>query len=218
MALILAQVRLARTTLLPEDVVINTFAFGTPAAGEASPADLDAIVASLEDFYKTAGVTTRSIASYLSTALSSLALKHEIRLYDESAAPGSPPVRSSFFTMTINGGTLLPAEVALCMSFKAVPVALTPIRRRRGRVYIGPFASDSLGTTSLGDARPTQLLQETIADAGKRLADAAGHGWSVFSRFNGVAAEVVEIWVDNAWDTQRRRGSDPSSRITRLKT
>jgi hypothetical protein len=38
--------------------------------------------------------------------------------------------------------------------------------------------------------------------------------WSVWSEANQTASPVRDGWVDDAWDTQRRRGLDSSARTT----
>jgi hypothetical protein len=222
MTFINAQVRLMRTTELPEDLVVNTFSFITGSAVHTA-ADLDAIETSLIGFYNVVGAGGSALTSHLSNLLSVAALKNEIRLYDINAPAASPPLRTRFWTLATTASSPLPAEVALCLSFKAPAAVGQNPKRQRGRVYIGPISTGSLNTASTGgDARPSVPCQTAIIDAGNRLMTDTGHAWSVWSRRdatatnpNGTLVPITDLWVDNAWDTQRRRGARPSTRITR---
>jgi hypothetical protein len=51
----------------------------------------------------------------------------------------------------------------------------------------------------------------SLLNAGKRLTD-ANIGYGVYSKVDGLFTPIVQFWVDNAFDTQRRRGSAPSAR------
>jgi hypothetical protein len=124
-------------------------------------------------------------------------------------------VRSTFFTLTLGAGAQTPAEVALCLSFKAAPGSTSSPRTSRGRVYLGPFTTEALGSTLNSEVRPSVALQNAIADAGLRLASSSAHKWAVRSRVAGVLSEITEMWVDNAFDTQRRRGGKPQTRVSR---
>jgi hypothetical protein len=42
----------------------------------------------------------------------------------------------------------------------------------------------------------------------------ASWDWVVYSPTDDAYHEVANGWVDNAWDTQRRRGYKPTSRTT----
>ncbi len=204
-----------RFTEVPEDVIINTFAFGTATPGPPTASELTAITNSIIDFYAGSTSPNGTLASMMTNFLTNLA-KHEVRLYDLSQPKGTPPVKVTTFALAVSSNQQLPAEVALCLSFKAAPQVGVPAARLRGRVYIGPLSTAALGVSSNSDIRPATVLQNILADAGLRLAGAAGHDLSVFSRVRGQLAPVVELWVDNAFDTQRRRGAKPTSRITRL--
>jgi hypothetical protein len=204
-----------RFTEVPEDVIINTFAFGTATPGAPSEADLTSITNSIIDFYAGATSPGPTLASFMTNFLTNLA-KHEVRLYDLALPPGAPPVRTTQFALAVTSGQQLPAEVSLCLSFKAAPQAGVAAGRLRGRIYLGPLSTAVLGVSQNSDIRPATGVQNALADAGLRLAGAAGHDLSVYSRTLGVLNPVTELWVDNAFDTQRRRGSKPTSRVTRL--
>jgi hypothetical protein len=70
-------------------------------------------------------------------------------------------------------------------------------------------ASDNYG-------RPTSALVTNMLRAIKDLRDAAqasvSWDWVVYSPTNSNQYVAHDAWVDNAWDTQRRRGLPPNSR------
>lgn len=212
----LAQVRIARTSGLPEDVCINTFHFQTPQPVPVSAAEALSIVTALEDFYQgLSGATATTLMSWFSGVVAS-GLAHEIRVYDQDQPMPRIPVATSMLSLT-PGSTFLPSEVACCLSYRTNPVVGVPRARTRGRIYFGPLASTtSDATNTAGDVRPKTLFMEALRDAGTRLkAPLAGTGieWSVYSK-TGLALRPVDVVsVDNAYDTQRRRGAASTSRI-----
>ena len=143
---------------------------------------------------------------------------HEVKWYDlTQATPPNYPITTQTFNLTSNPGTDgMPSEVALCMSFQGEKVPGFPQRRRRGRIYFGPIVS----TASAG-GRPTTAIITALANAGAALGAALPTSTnpgqlSVWSTSDAAAVEVTNGWVDNAFDTQRRRGIDPTTRTTFL--
>jgi hypothetical protein len=120
--------------------------------------------------------------------------------------------------MVPNVNTPYPAEVALCLSYRGPILAGTNPRNRRGRIYLGPLSSSSTGTVASGDLRPVATVMGYVADIGKRLMDAnsaTNVEWAVYSRSTGQRTGITHLWVDDSFDTQRRRGADSTTRITR---
>jgi hypothetical protein len=145
---------------------------------------------------------------------------HEIKYY-LLPGPGKPnyPFEIDFFNLfTAPTGTTLPTEVALCLSFQGLKAAGAPQARRRGRVYIGPL--DEATNT---DGRPSTTVISAIVTAATTLSSAvtalgAGYEWGIWSVTDQHFVPAIDGWVDNSWDTQRRRGVDPNSRTTFLIT
>lgn len=195
-------VTLAMDTQLPADYVQNQFCTGGPGGDDTAISD------ELIDFYDSL------VASVFPTTVAQNG--HIIKRYD---LPGTPPNYPTFersFNLATNpAGTALPAEVALCLSFQAERVPGQFQARKRGRIYLGPL---EIGMNA--DGRPTQGEFAGILNAAEALYDGiagitdAGE-WSVWSPTDGVAYPLVEAWIDNAFDTQRSRGIDPSLRVTR---
>jgi len=132
------------------------------------------------------------------------------KLYLDSPGP-TPPIKMKTGA-TYGVQTPGPREVALCLSFKGSPTGSgmpTGFNKKwRGRIYIGPLTQ-----TTLDEERPDIGVRNTLLDLGGDIFTAGGDGfvWAVGSE----NVQVSEAWVDNEWDTQRRRGLRPTSRVTR---
>jgi hypothetical protein len=94
---------------------------------------------------------------------------------------------------------------------------------RRGRLYIGPLSGGvSNSTGSVADARPSPTQRSTLLQAAVAVATGAATTprLAVFSPTlkarGGTDDEawndVVQVWVDDAFDIQRRRGARPTTR------
>lgn len=157
------------------------------------------------------------IANYLSPVLSRAANVCKIKSYDLADPEPRTPVLEYSFTLGASGDTSsLPYEVALCASFigEDTPIP-TSIRRRRGRVYLGPFNVDALPPA--GVPAPLPALVAAIADASERLitsveALTGDERMVVYSRVGSTPYPIYAGWVDNEFDTQRRRQRDATAR------
>lgn len=212
MAQIHAQITLPYTTGLPEDVVSNNLYFATVAA--PTPEQIQAIYDGIVAFYNDV-LGTRTLASFLSPTISRTADACTIKLYDIAETPPRQPISEETFTLgTVPGSTAMPQEVALCASFRAAYVSGQPPARRRGRIYVGPFAPGAATTT--GDRPHANLMDRCMLGMQElyALTDAEAVDWCVYSTVDNIARVVTTVWVDNAFDTQRRRGLNATSRIT----
>lgn len=197
---------------IPEDVVQNTWYFESP--GAPSPADAPALFDLLEQFY-------HDIDTYLAAQYGPDCV---LTFYDMSQPEPRVPIYEDTATLLMGSGQSLPAEVALCMSYQGDRVAGANQARRRGRLYFGPLDGD-YNTTVNFVTRPTSSIITGIRDAGLALmtaSAAAGFTWSVYSptifastgELNAAYTEITNGWVDNSFDTQRRRGPDSTTRTT----
>lgn len=149
-------------------------------------------------------------------------------------AHGSP-IKTNVFSIGGPGGaTALPSEVAVVMTLRARGALVAPVemadgadaqakvdrprQRLSGRLFLGPLTTAALGAQA-GDnqVRPQAAMMTTFMQAAERLSDegvAAPSAWlwCVWSRMNGAMHAVTSVETDNAFDTQRRRGAQPSSR------
>lgn len=202
---------------LPRDVAINTFHFSTP---DTDPlAESSAIVEALTDFYNLNTSSLNNLASYISEYVTrdTNECRFDFFVDDipdqglQGSAPwtlvGSPP------------NSTLPLEVAVCSSFVGLNPGGVPVRRRRGRVYIGPLTGDAIEFNPDGPPEPATELVGILVEATERLASdsglaSAGVEWQVWSRTNSAGYTVVSGWVDNEFDTQRRREVDATVRTS----
>lgn len=210
---------------LPEDAVINTWHYSIAGSGDRAVLASD-FEAQLDAFY-TGWVTTMASSAMDWTQI---VTKHYDFLEDQPRLP--------FYEGTITPGAPTaslgdwPAEVSVCLSMQGLSESGVNMRRRRGRVYLGPFA---------GGASDWPLFPNAYADQIATAADSAFFGTgvaqlSIYSPYthHGVAVgdkltkempeipdflpasfnEAERVWCDNAWDTQRRRGLKATYRKT----
>jgi len=222
-----AQVVLPSANGLPEDACVNTFAFEsdavTPVVGAVAVANR------LVQFYNTlhgAGPPTNTtVSGCIATSISRAVAGARINVYNLGnpiSLPLGSPILSSPWTVGEIGDEEVISEAAVCLSYHAdltdIPeeVGTTrPRARRRGRLYIGPIRS-SLVTELDGSERrrPNAFLMNTWTEAGRFLAIGADPRWMVWSREDNVLRKVTGGFVDNAFDTQRRRGPAAGLRLT----
>jgi hypothetical protein len=200
MPIIRAQVILKTVDQVPENFVTNSFAFEVPTPATGAPL----ITPILKNFYD-------NLVGYLSPVIAQNA--HSVKY---SLLPGTPPnypfLESTFNLVAAPAGSALPDEIAVCMSFQGTRGAGFPQARRRGRIFFGPLDS----TAATGN-RPAGAFTAALANQGNNIdfavaALGAGYGWGVWSPTDGSFTPVVNGWVDNAFDVQRRRGVRPTGR------
>jgi hypothetical protein len=128
--------------------------------------------------------------------------------------PRRPVLEGTMDLASAPSGAPLPHEVAIVLSFHAQPTSGIPMSRLRGRVYLGPITTAMSDT----DARLSSANQGAIASAGEdlQIASLAATTWKwvVWSTVDEASTIVIGGWVDNAFDTQRRRGRDTTERVT----
>lgn len=232
MTIIRAVVNLPSVDTLPRDASQNVFHFGGSATVDDTA--FDDITTEIEAFYSTPQVNDvgtliddSSISIYLSPILDSTPDACTITFYDVTAlgpvdvdgVPISPqPSIVPLATRTFGLATPFPdaaamfSEVACALTIVATPALVVPIRRRRGRVYIGPLNFHAMGQRDVaGVLYPSWSsdFREHVARSAKRLARAQERidwAWVIYSRRNAAAYDVSQGYVDNEGDTQRRRG------------
>lgn len=213
MAKVRTMVTIPSDNALPRDFVVNTFAFGNVDVTDT--ADLDAIEAALQDFYNSNGGSGTPIVGFMANDVKSpFIVKH----YNLDSPEPRAPLQTTEIVMdniTVSGSDHLPRETALCLSFQGVQVSGEPQARKRGRIYLGPWVSN--GGTILANGMPSTTLITEIKDAAQRLLDESNTStwyWGIYSPTDDEVVRVDNGWVDNAWDTQRRRGFDATTRST----
>lgn len=235
---LLAVVTHQSETGLPKDSVSNTFAVnGGPPVGDLVSLGLvaDAFIALYNaqpgGLTRTGQNSFESIARRLSSVLDTGALRSSVKLYDALAGlgPGNmgAPLFVKPFTLagTDNTKSAFPSEVAVVVTLEAVgragaavelPGGQRPKSRRTGRFFIGPVNSGT-ATSDNGVIRPDPDFQDLCINAVLKLDADLGAilpamDLGVFSRVDGVVRPVEFVSVDNAFDTQRRRGEAATTR------
>jgi hypothetical protein len=209
-------VRFARTSNLPEDVVVNTFHFFVSGA-VVSPADAATITQRVIDFYKVAPLPGDIVAGYLSALLSRAANIHEVRVYDLGALVPRPVILSTLFSIPNANADpgIFPAEVSIVLSVKTTTSAGVPVGRTRGRIYLGTINGVTAGAPVLGDITVSSPVRTLIVNAAVRLMSPPADplAWGVYSPTDGLVRRVISASVDDRFDTQRRRGGAPTVRL-----
>jgi hypothetical protein len=190
---------------LAEDKVVNGWHF-EDNGGVAG--DFDNVRDMLKDFYTkpvNAGAwITNSYPGHLANDCT-------VTAYDLSQDKPRAPVYESTFPSGVGAGSTLPTEVALCFSFEAEKASGELQSRRRNRVYLGPFTNSVLNSGAVSSSFITTLI-----NAGKDLKAASNASitwdWQIYSPTDDRSHDIHKIWVDNAWDTQRRRGLKATTR------
>lgn len=201
-------------TSLPADYITNTWHF------EGDSSEVDNAVDMLEDFYTSTptGDSTSIVGSMPSDIVGTQLIFKAYALEEPE-----PRVPSYERTVSISPSASpgLPSEVALCFSFQAERESGENQARRRNRVYIGPLTT-SQNTTN----RPTSAIRTRLARAGRDLLQASdaslnmkwvGYSPAAASAGGSPAAGTWDVnngWIDDAWDTQRRRGYAATTRTT----
>lgn len=185
----------------PEDAVTNTFHF----KNSDTYLDIDNVRDMLYNFYNVqAPDAPNAVSSYYSGL--SLSGAWTLKAYALEDPKPRSPVQTWTGTETFGQTAILPTEVALVLSFQAELESGTIPARRRNRVYLGPFQQNA----NSANGRPENELVASLLFAGKQLileSDASVRWeWNTYSPTANEANRVTNGWVDNAWDTQRRRG------------
>ncbi len=203
MAAIRAQVVLHTVDAVPANFVTNSFCF----MGTDPGADTTGITTAIKDFYD--DITSGYWSSVIAPS------GHEVKYYDLPGTTPNYPIEEDTFALGFTpSGTPLPSEVALCLSFHGARTPGFPQARRRGRIYFGPLSSSANSS-----GRPIAALVTAMANAAttfKANIEALGTGteWAVWSVADQAPVDITGGWVDNVFDTQRRRGLVETSRTT----
>lgn len=191
----------------PKDVYTNTFYFRNDTfVGTTDDVATD-LLADLQEFYTaqpTGVLTPVTVLSRFSNLL--LDLEVEVRVYDLGLpAPRYPRLRN--FTATGMHSGAIPAEVAACLSY----VAAENQPRNRGRIYLGPLSTNAVNAGN-GNTAVDENWRRSVLASAKRLMDKPEYTWSLWSPTSQEMKPITGAWMDNAFDTQRRRGEEADVR------
>lgn len=211
---------------LPRDRIVNTFNFVSDT--DLTDGEVTDVGDEIEAFFNaTDAVVDVAVGTYISPGVSRI-VKPVVRHYFmdghlDGKNAGSPHLVQTWGAPLVGAsGTALPAEVACALSFHSeynlsveFGAGTRPRARKRGRIYVGPLNQSALTTSSLR-AIPAIAFTTRLADAGVRLRDSTMTAkWAVWSRTAQTMFPVTGLWVDDEFDTQRRRGERALSRVSR---
>lgn len=207
MTLYRTQITLLMTSGTPADSATNTwYCLAVDDTGANN------FAAAVIDFHK-------AMRTYYSPLVAQL--NHVYKTYDMTDPEPRAPIQEGTWSFpAATSGSPLPTEVACVLSFQGTRVSGQSQARRRGRIYIGPLAT----TTADSSARPTGAFTTAVATAAKTLVDSGEPGgstdWAIYSPTSSaiagipVGVQVVNGWIDNEFDTQRRRGRKATTRTS----
>lgn len=151
------------------------------------------------------------IATMFVSGWSGAACEVQTKIYDM----GDSIPREARATATKNVGlhppSPMPREIAVCLSFYAT----RNLPRTRGRIYLP--AAVGMASGSL-DARPTSTIRTKAlglaTTANQSIPDIGGIDVKhiVWSDTDRVGRQVTHYYVDDEWDTVRKRGFRPTTR------
>jgi len=205
--LIKAQVSIPTDNNVPADAVTNTMWFVTSDLTAPTQLQYETIQAALGSAYST---MTPHLSARMNLGAATVKCYHW---------QGPQPILPAFTgPITFNGAPATTdgaPEVALVLSYHAsLNQSGIPNARRRGRIYLGPLAVTG-AVTPLDNLRSAALaMGSTLYTTLNTGAGINGVKWAVYSAAQNGAPWVTGGWVDNAWDTQRRRGIKATTRST----
>ena len=187
------QIALAADSLLPRDRLVNTVHFDH--TGAFIPDDVESVCEDLADLWGThfSGVPRECV----------------VTAYDVGPKPNEP-IATAIVNAGLSQQSTLPREVSLCLSYYNDRHS----KRKRGRIYI-PMG---IRFNSAG-VRPTtpqmQAVLDLYSEPNNSLPDIGGVNvvFGVYSGRDSAFYPAKGAWVDDEWDTQRRRGLKPTTRL-----
>lgn len=209
------QTVLKPTSNISKDFVTNTMHFRIDHDGEGAVAPdrsvndmINEVLDALETFYNNMG---GAIFGGLSQT------GHNFKVYRlDEPEPRFPRLERTWDFTFIPATAMLPAECAIVASFESFEAPGFKQASRRNRIYLGTLAA----ATSSNAGRIEDSVRTDIADAMVALFDDqdgagfTGWTWIVYSPTLDTWAPVKAGHVDNAFDTQRRRGVSSTFRST----
>lgn len=240
MTTILTRVEFTRENGVPADNTSNTFVFtGTGTAYDlalTANTALDLFYAAAHPF---GGNVVTKVGGMINNTIDRVAKQ---KTYDITGKLAKDPETGKFPAMGApvrvlnlnlpapHYADLFPGEVSVCGSYRfggagqyAEDIPAGPegpvgnihdAARHRGRIFIGPlcYGPGMFTTDGTADLRPSAAVRDVLAAACNDLAENTTISWSLWSRTLGLTFAVQSGWVDDAFDTQRRRGAQPTTR------
>jgi len=209
----LFQTRIPYYTNVPEDVITNTFHMDFGPLVAPGTSDFAAAWSRIRGFYN--GCFTSTTVAGCSPWLNQAAASVKVYNLDDPLPRVPVYQNTTATTMTAASASYMPPEAALVVSYQADPVSGVPQARRRGRIYLGGLGLVATAGSSSSFPVPTSTFLTSVTNSTTTFLNGLATDswlWVVYSRVLNSAALVTNGWVDNAFDTQRRRGQVASAR------
>lgn len=207
------QVNLHRDNGLPEDDAINVWHFDSDDPTNDTDSELADKVQGFYEDVQTLGYWSPNLSGEVTIKVYDMAdPEPRVPTYMRDFDMGTPPASDGF-----------PSEIAICLSMRAELEAGVNMARRRGRVFIGPIAR-SASTTEAGDVRIPEVVATNLIAAAQTNFNPSGSNQYLLAIYSPTTDQTGTLddafndakllWVDNAFDVQRRRGSKATERFT----
>jgi hypothetical protein len=153
----------------------------------------------------------QALCEDLATALKAFAVLDNqltVKAYDCQGAKPNYPLATAVRDAGTAVATNINRDVALCLSF----FSDTNRPRQRGRLYI-PCCICAIQPSG---AYATAAHMNTVGTLATTFSALGGINvdWVVFSKKDNTSHPVTNWYVDNNWDTQRRRGPRSTARVS----
>lgn len=177
---------------IARDRIVTTFYLDSDFGNVGAPTDVAQLATDAANLFRTTLPQSGGFTGW------------ECRAYNMSDAEPRQPREVKVASHTAAGTISGPREVALCLSY----FADRNVPRRRGRMYLGPW------TPSQMQERPPTDVITMLATLAAGISGLGGVNvqWVQYSPTSGEFHTVTNWFVDNEWDTQRRRGLRAVSR------
>ena len=213
---------------LPRDVSEFSLSFRGPEDGAPLRSAIDSAAELSFSLGTGAPDISTGLGAYMSGAIDRTLTK--IVWYTSDGGLTGPPVESYSFTMPNPASDSdLPLQVALCASYKGTEsftwdgsAATRSPAKRRGRIYFGPLNISGGITSTQGYPLPSTAFMTDLYRGIFFILEAVPTDFAPIIR-NGVYVgahpdlggytEISSGWVDNRWDTQRRREVAATARV-----
>jgi len=243
MAVVLAEAVLHNISGFVRDDFINTFVFEDATLAAAKALAVTAVTDFYKGATGGGHKVEEFISQTVSRTVASEIKVYDISTHLDGGAHGSPVQISTFTLAAPVSAVDIPSEVAVCMSYHSdmtglleegpldiaiptpaeavhfgAPAAHTghdrPRARHRGRIYVGPLSFGAVKTSGGAQCTVADNLVAALHDAGLRLLGLTGANWRTWSRRDAAVYTATGGFIDNEFDTQRRRRVNATTRTT----
>lgn len=169
------------------------------------PGNVDTFLTDLQSFYQECDLLLSNLIDPANILM---------KVYDLADPEPRTPIQERLMTGITVAASAAPTEVAMVMSYQAVRSAGLPQSRRRGRIFLGPLGDNVFDATGRVPPGTQAILVTAGADLLANSIASTDYDWAQYSPTDDLMHIVADGWVDNEWDTQRRRGRKATLRST----